>query len=99
MPIYVYETIDADGVGGERFEWVQSMNDAPLTRHPDTGVPVRRVFLPPNIATAYTAGRLRRMMSPENTAAKGFSTYQKDGSGGYVKTSGHDGPATLGGGG
>jgi predicted nucleic acid-binding Zn ribbon protein len=28
-----------------RFEFKQSMNDAPLTRHPDTGEPVRRVVL------------------------------------------------------
>jgi len=45
MPIYVYETIPAapDAVP-ERFEFRQSMADAPLTRHPDTQVPVRRVL-------------------------------------------------------
>lgn len=41
---YVYETIPAKpGGSSRRFEVVQSMKDAPLRRHPDTGEPVRRV--------------------------------------------------------
>jgi predicted nucleic acid-binding Zn ribbon protein len=45
MPIYVYETIpSAPGVAAERFEVRQSMADAPLTQHPDSGLPVRRVL-------------------------------------------------------
>ena len=45
MPTYVYETIPPDGAGTERFEWRQSMCDAPLAAHPQTGVPVRRVIV------------------------------------------------------
>lgn len=45
MATYVYETLPRDGATPRRFEIVQSMNDAPLTRHPDTGEPVRRVIL------------------------------------------------------
>lgn len=45
MTTYVYETIPADpDATPQRFEVRQSMNDAPLTRHPDTGEPVRRVI-------------------------------------------------------
>jgi predicted nucleic acid-binding Zn ribbon protein len=45
MPIYVYETVPATaGEAPERFELRQSMNDAPLTEHPETHVPVRRVL-------------------------------------------------------
>lgn len=45
MATYVYETIPRrDGESPRRFEVVQSMKDAPLTRHPDTGEPVRRVI-------------------------------------------------------
>lgn len=45
MATYVYETIPTKpGESVERFEMVQSMNDAPLARHPDTGAPVRRVI-------------------------------------------------------
>lgn len=45
MATYVYETIPrASDAEPRRFEVVQSMKDAPLTRHPDTGEPVRRVI-------------------------------------------------------
>ncbi|MDD3179740.1 MAG: zinc ribbon domain-containing protein [Opitutaceae bacterium] len=45
MATYVYETIPARaGKRAKRFEIKQSMKDAPLTRHPDTGEPVRRVI-------------------------------------------------------
>lgn len=45
MPIYEYETIPVKpGEKVERFELQQSMKDAPLKQHPETGVPVRRVI-------------------------------------------------------
>jgi predicted nucleic acid-binding Zn ribbon protein len=45
MPIYVYETIpSAPDAAPERFELRQSMAEAPLTMHPESGVPVRRVL-------------------------------------------------------
>jgi len=45
MATYVYETIPREGgAAPRRFEVVQSMKDAPLTRHPDTGEPVRRII-------------------------------------------------------
>lgn len=45
MPTYLYETIPrsaADVV--ERFEVKQRFSEQPLTTHPTTGVPVRRVI-------------------------------------------------------
>ena len=45
MATYLYETIP--GKPGEEpvtFEVQQSMRDAPLTKHPETGLPVRRVI-------------------------------------------------------
>ena len=43
---YLYETIPQnEGDPVEQFEIQQSMNEVPLTRHPETGVPVRRVIL------------------------------------------------------
>lgn len=43
---YLYETIPQnEGEPVEQFEHQQSMNDLPLTQHPVTGVPVRRVIL------------------------------------------------------
>ncbi len=43
---YLYETIPArKGEAVKQFEIKQSANDAPLTKHPETGVPIRRVIL------------------------------------------------------
>lgn len=45
MTTYVYETIpQIPGVEPVRFEVRQSMADAPLKTHPQTGEPVRRVI-------------------------------------------------------
>ena len=46
MTTYVYETIPTNESEEPRlFEIQQSMQDAPLTTHPETGEPVRRVIL------------------------------------------------------
>jgi predicted nucleic acid-binding Zn ribbon protein len=45
MTTYVYETIPSSpNAKPQRFEVRQSMQDAPLTQHPETGEPVRRVI-------------------------------------------------------
>ncbi len=45
MTTYVYETIpQKPGAKPKRFEVQQSMKDSPLTKHPETGEPVRRVI-------------------------------------------------------
>ncbi len=45
MATYIYETVPRkSGQKPKRFEHSQSMNDAPLTKHPETGEPVRRVI-------------------------------------------------------
>ncbi len=45
MPTYVYETIPQQaGEKPRQFEVVQSMRDAPFTKDPQTGLPVRRVI-------------------------------------------------------
>ena len=44
MPTYTYHVISGDSHRGERFEVVQRMGDEPLTAHPRTGEPVRRVI-------------------------------------------------------
>jgi predicted nucleic acid-binding Zn ribbon protein len=46
MTTYVYEPIHQKaGKKPRYFEIKQSMNDAPLTKHPETGEPIRRVVL------------------------------------------------------
>jgi predicted nucleic acid-binding Zn ribbon protein len=45
MATYIYETLpQKPGAEPRRFEVQQSMNDAPLAKHPETGEPVRRVI-------------------------------------------------------
>jgi predicted nucleic acid-binding Zn ribbon protein len=45
MATYIYETVPQNEVEKpRRFEVKQSMKDAALTHHPDTGEPVRRVI-------------------------------------------------------
>jgi predicted nucleic acid-binding Zn ribbon protein len=44
MTTYIYETVPSQpGARPVRFEVRQSMKDAPLTHHPETGEPVRRI--------------------------------------------------------
>ena len=45
MAVYVYETIpDREGGTVRTYEIRQSMKDAALTNHPETGEPIRRVI-------------------------------------------------------
>ena len=46
MTTYVYETIpEQAGQKPTYYEIKQGMNDVPLTQHPETGGPIRRVVL------------------------------------------------------
>ncbi len=46
MTTYVYETIpQKPGDKARLFEIKQSMQDSPLTKHPESGEPIRRVVL------------------------------------------------------
>ena len=42
MPTYVYKGLES----GEYFEVEQSVHDEPLTHHPETGEPVKRIIQP-----------------------------------------------------
>ena len=45
MPTYIYETIpQQEGQSPQRFEVRQSMYDAALKTHPETGAPIQRVI-------------------------------------------------------
>lgn len=92
MPVYVYENIRT----GARFECIQSMRDDPLTRHPDTRDPVRRVILPPNLGTKHTSGREKKLLSNDHVEKAGFTKYEKDKvSGKYNRVAGKQGPAQI----
>jgi hypothetical protein len=94
MPLYVYEVVLPDGSGGEQFEVLQKMADAPLTAHPETGEPVRRIFAEPNTPRAWTDSQGKSAVSDKNLAAKGFTKYVKTDKGTYEKAAG-TGPKQL----
>jgi predicted nucleic acid-binding Zn ribbon protein len=84
MPLYVYEVVLPDGSGGEVFEVLQGMSEAPLTRHPETGEPVRRVFGTPNAPKGWTDSQGKAKTSDKSLEKMGFTKYVK-GDGGYQK--------------
>jgi hypothetical protein len=44
MPIYEYEILNPDGTPKGIFETTQKMSEPALTKHPETGEPVRRIL-------------------------------------------------------
>ncbi len=45
MLTYVYETLPRAGKKVRRYELQQSIKDAPLKKHPETGEPIRRCIV------------------------------------------------------
>lgn len=95
MPTYVYEVVMRDGSAGERFEVVQTMSDPPLEKHPETGEPVRRVFLPPMVGGRWGDEAMARSAGDDKKLERlGFTKYVKSGDGTYEKAVGK-GPKTI----
>ena len=94
MPIYVYEVIPSSGEDGETFEVLQGMNEPPLTKHPETGLPVRRCIALPSIAGTWSDMKASTNLSDKNLDAKGFTKYVKMGDGTYEKRAGQ-GPDVI----
>lgn len=89
MPTYVYEVISEADQPPVRFEVVQGIHDEPLATHPETGEPVRRVLLPPNIGGRWSDGAMHRRVSDDKKLDRlGFTKYVKAGDGYYEKTAG-----------
>ena len=65
MPLYQYEVINTDGSSGEQFEVFQSMADQPLTVHPETGQPVRRVFGAPAIGGKWSDSAMGKSVADD----------------------------------
>ncbi len=90
MPIYMYEVVEEDGSGGEQFEVVQPMSETPLLEHPESGKPVRRVFMPPHIGGGKWSDRamVNNMADDNKLDRLGFTKYVKSGDGKYEKAVG-----------
>lgn len=92
MPIYTYQVIRSDGSEGEMFDVAHGMNEPPLTQHPETGEPVRRIYRPVHIAGPMNERYSRSRLSDKNLERHGFTKYQKTGKGQYERTAGTGGP-------
>ena len=89
MPLYQYEVITSDDSPGEQFEVFQSMADPPLSVHPQTGQPVRRVFCAPAVGGKWSDAAMGRAMSDDKKLDRlGFTKYVKSGDGTYEKRAG-----------
>jgi predicted nucleic acid-binding Zn ribbon protein len=89
MPLYVYEVVTEDGSPGEQYELFQRMADAPLTRHPETGQPIRRVFSAPAIGGKWSDSAMARSVADDKKLDRlGFTKYVKSGDGTYEKRAG-----------
>lgn len=96
MPTYVYEVLDDKGEGtGEFFEVVQSIKDDALTRHPESGRPVRRVPQAFNIAGKWSDLKSKGMLSNQNLERLGFTKYEKRGDGYMERVAGKQGPKSI----
>jgi hypothetical protein len=94
MPTYVYQVINDDGSDGEVFEVVQRMADPPLSTHPETNQPVRRVIQAPNLPNTWSDHATNRKLSNKNLDRLGFTKYERAGDGKYEKKAG-SGPNVI----
>jgi hypothetical protein len=85
MPLYLYQVQTDDGSEGEVFEALQSMSEAPLTEHPETGQPVVRIIGTPNAPRTWTDSQGKDKTSDKNLQRLGFTKYAKNDSGKYQK--------------
>lgn len=96
MPTYVYEVLDEAGEPtGDRFELVEAMSDDPITEHPETGQPVRRMFVPFHVAGKHAPMKTDAALADDKKLERlGFTKYVKSGDGSYDKVVG-EGPKAL----
>ena len=94
MPTYVYQVINNDGSEGETFELFQKMSDAALTKHPESGVAIRRVPQAPNIPGQWSDQATKQKLSDKNLDRLGFTKYQNAGDGHFEKKAG-SGPDVI----
>ena len=89
MPVYVYRIVRpaSDARPEETFELRQSINDPPLTAHPQTGEPVERVLMPPAIAS--------NKLGNASINSSGLTKYVKTSDGTYERQAGSGGPKVI----
>ncbi|HQX51915.1 MAG TPA: FmdB family transcriptional regulator [Planctomycetaceae bacterium] len=96
MPTYVYGVFlsEDDETVGKTFEVEQGIKEPPLTHHPQTGQPVRRLLCAPFVAGTWSPLKTKNLLSDKKLTEKGFTKYVRTSSG-YEKSAG-TGPDRLG---
>jgi len=94
MPTYVYEILDKKGVPtGRTVEIVQSIREDALTKHPETGEPVRRAIVTPTLGLHASHAKAR--LSNKNLERLGFTKYERKGKGYMERVAGKEGPKAI----
>ena len=94
MPIYQYHVIKGNQ-SVELFEVEQKVGAPPLTKHPITQEPVKRALSNPSLSLKHTSRNENNSLNPDNLEKKGFTQYEKDSSGDYLRTVGNQGPSKI----
>lgn len=95
MPIYEYQHDKSPGPACQsRFEYLQRVDEPPLTQCPTCGGACHRIF------SAFSPGKgaSSDLLSRKNLERHGFTQYTRAGDGVYERTAGKDGPQVIGGG-
>ena len=95
MPVYTYQLINEDGTEGDTFDVVRGMSEPPLTEHPETGQPCKRIFQPVHIAGMASAHHAQSLLTDKNLEKNGFTKYVRNGKGHYERTAGKAGPENI----
>ena len=83
MPLYVYQVIDPEVAKGKFSRCSTIMSDPPLTQHPETGQPVRRLLGMPIAMGRCVMARQHQLSTPR---PPGFHQHRRNGKGTYEKT-------------
>ena len=96
MPLYTYEVITTDGSTGETFEIMQRIGEPPLTKHPETGAPVRRLVAAANVAGPNSDRAIKNTLSDNKRLEQlGFTKYERAGKGILERKAGKAGPKVI----
>jgi len=71
------------------------MKDKALEKHPETGEPVRRAIVAPNIAGKWSDIKGKGALSNKNLERLGFTKYERKGSGYMERVAGKEGPPSI----
>lgn len=96
MPLYSYEIINENGSPGEIIELFQPMDQPPYTKHPKTGVPIRRLISAPHVSGSFSARAIKSELSDNKRLEQlGFTKYERTGKGVMERRAGKRGPKVI----